>query len=219
MNAKWKRFSSDHVGKNGILWRYCQTPSGWTHASIAVHFWFKLMLQLLLTFLRTHAAVAVHVCWNSCFVISIVSLLYPYHGLGCRYWSSTHGGRWLPACVGKVHSDGSWHGWNNRCLPGKRPKPVQCWEQHHGWRRSFRLRDLKKKCRIIQSIELEYDWMTSWLFSCQIHIFRRERKPESSKQGTFQNHPWNHPLKWGDVTSYDISGGRLSLHPGEKSQE
>ena len=22
---------------------------------------------------------------------------------GCRYWSSTHGGRWLPACVAKVH--------------------------------------------------------------------------------------------------------------------
>ena len=28
-------------------------------------------------------------------------------GMRCRYWSSTHGGRWLPACVGKVHSDGT----------------------------------------------------------------------------------------------------------------
>lgn len=28
-------------------------------------------------------------------------------GMRCRYWSSTHGGRWLPACVTKVHSDGT----------------------------------------------------------------------------------------------------------------
>jgi|Cyp1metagenome_2_1107374.scaffolds.fasta_scaffold37682_1 hypothetical protein len=26
---------------------------------------------------------------------------------GCRYWSSTHGGRWLPACLTKVHGDGT----------------------------------------------------------------------------------------------------------------
>ena len=67
MYAKWEKIPHIMLEKSGILWRYCQTPSGWTYASIAIHFWlnscfncclffFELMLQFLFTFAWTHAS-------------------------------------------------------------------------------------------------------------------------------------------------------------------